>query len=218
MTVKPYLTVKNMLIYAAVALFLTITSENAASGMGVGLMLSTLFVGYPFAVGEKSNMDALYITLSVDRKSVVLGRYVYTLTLNLCAVLLATILAAAGTFIAKSFGFSTGVGSPLASIVTLSALFIIIQSIQLPLFFKFGYTKAKFFSIVPYIAMMVGYMAIMMLPNIIEQPFADSGFAKLLTVAFENAAISVVLVAAGMILIVFVSYKLSSVFYRKREF
>jgi hypothetical protein len=55
MTIKPYFTAKNLLIYAAVALFLTAVSGNISSGIGVGLMIGTAFVGYPFALCEKSN-------------------------------------------------------------------------------------------------------------------------------------------------------------------
>ena len=82
-TIKPYFTFKSILIYAVIAVFLSITSINIFSAVGFGLMMGTMFIGYPFAIGEKSNMDALYATLSVNRKTVVIGRYAFTLILNL---------------------------------------------------------------------------------------------------------------------------------------
>jgi hypothetical protein len=201
-----------MLIYAVVAIFITVTSENISSAIGVGMMLTTMFISYPFAVGEKSNMDALYITLSVNRKSVVLGRYAFSLVLNLCVILISYVLSAAGLFAASAIGIKTGIESPLAVIITLAAIFIIIQAIQLPIYFKFSYSKAKFFSMVPYVAMMAGYMSIMTLSNV------SSRLLAFVAAILENAAFAAILTTVGLMLFVFVSYKLSSAFYRKREF
>jgi len=212
-TVKPYFTVKNLLIFSVVALFLTTMSDNISSGIGVGLMIATLFVSYPFVLCEKSNLDALYTTLSVKRKTVVQGRYVFTLLLNICAVLFSFILATAGLLIAKAAGFSTGIGGEgyLESTLLLSAIFILIQCIQLPIFFKLGYTKAKVFSILPFAVMMAGYMAFMTLKNI------STGLASFLD-KLAGSGLIVPLLIALIVVIVFISYGLSVVFYRKREF
>jgi len=78
-TVKPYFTVKNLLLYGAVVLFLTIMSADISAGLGIGMMFATMHTGYPFIAGEKCNMDALYITLSAGKKTVVLGRYIFSL-------------------------------------------------------------------------------------------------------------------------------------------
>lgn len=211
MTVKPYFTMKTMLIYAVVALFLTAVSENISSGMGVGMMLGTMFMGYPFALGEKSNMDALYATLSVSRKNVVLGRYVFALLLNVCTILFSFGLGMAGLLATKVFGLTIGVGGTFAVVIALSSLFIIIQSIQLPLYFKLGYSKAKFLSIIPFAALMISYLSILTLQNI------SSGLSSFLTSVMDSG-MAIPLLFVLLLLIIFVSYRISLVFYEKREF
>ena len=212
-TVKPYLTVKNLLIFAAVAIFLTTMSGNISSGMGVGIMLGTMFISYPFAVGEKSNMDALYATLSLNRKTVVAGRYLFALAFNLCAILFSVVSALLGIVVSAVAGHEAGTGEVLLVGILLAALFIIIQAIQLPFFFKMGYTKAKFFSLVPLVALMAGYMVFMTVAKengIVRQ--IENGLAQLTGGALAGLAV------LALLLICFLSYRLSLSFYKKREF
>ena len=212
-TVKPYFTVKNLLIYAVVAIFLTTMSGNISSGMSVGIMLGTMFISYPFAVGEKSNMDALYATLSLNRKTVVTGRYLFAFAFNLCAVLFSVVFAIAGILVSGAAGLTMGKGEILLVGILLAAIFIIIQAIQLPFFFKMGYTKAKFLSLVPFVAIMTGYMVFMTASKdngIVNQ---IEGFLIRLT---SGALVGLAVLA--LFFICFLSYRLSLSFYKKREF
>jgi hypothetical protein len=45
-------------------------------------------VTYPFAVGEKNGIDSLYIFLGINRETVVIGRYLYALVIDLAFCLL----------------------------------------------------------------------------------------------------------------------------------
>lgn len=214
MTVKPYLTIKNLLIFAAVALYLSMLSGNMSSAIGVGMMLGTLFVSYPFAVGEKSNMDALYVTLSVGRKSVVLGRYIFTLSLNICAVLFALTLASVGRLIAWVAGFESGDGEAFLMVIVLAALFALIQAIQLPLYFKLGYTKAKIVSIIPLAAFVTGFTMF----NFIA--LFNKG-VTIIGVQPLSETLNGPLIVLGVVVFliaIFASYRLSVSFYKKREF
>ena len=159
MTVKPYFTPKNLLIFAGVALFISTMGGSVSSAVQVGLMLGTIFVSYPFAVGEKNGMDALYTTLSVSRKNVVLGRYVFTLAMNLCAVVFSLLLALAGLLASRLFGNSPASSDALWATLALAAIFLIVQAMQLPIYFKLGYAKAKFLSILPFAALIAGFFA-----------------------------------------------------------
>ena len=211
-TVKPYFTVKNLLIYAIIALFITAVSENFTSGICLGMFIAINFVSYPFAVGEKSNMDALYATLSADRGLVVFGRYIFALALNLSAALFFFLIGALGMLAAQIIGIRMVIGNPLVVITTVFALVIVIQSIQLPLYFRLGYTKAKFFSMVPYIAIMVGFVVFTTMAN------NNRELSVYLAYGFEKAMILAPILALALIPVVFLSYKLSLMFYNRREF
>ena len=212
-TVKPYFTVKNLLIFAVVAIFLTTMSGNVSSGMGVGIMLGTMFISYPFAVGEKSNMDALYTTLSLNRKTVVAGRYLFALAFNFCAVLFSIVFAIVGIFMSGAFGLDMGTDEILLAGILLAAIFIVIQAIQLPFFFKMGYAKAKFFSLVPFVALMVGYMTFM-------TGSKDNGIVNQIesVLARITSGMLVGFATLALLFICYLSYRLSLSFYIKREF
>jgi hypothetical protein len=214
-TIKPYFTGKNVLIYGAVALFLSVISTVEMS-LGMGVMLGTLFTSYPFAVGEKSNLDALYVTLSVNRKTVVLGRYLFTFLLNLCAISFSLVFAMLGIFGAR---FSaplqyTGDDSS-APILAMTALLLLIQSVILPIYFKFGYTKAKFISIIPLVVFMAAYGTFVSI-------FKESGIIARLSASLagilSNGALTTALTVLVLAPIVYISHSLSVAFYSKREF
>lgn len=88
---------------------------------------------------------------------------------------------------------------------------MLIKGIQLPVFFKLGYTKAKIFSILPFAVLMAGYMAFMAMQNI------SALLADFLGKLAGSDMIAPMLIAL-IFVIVFISYVLSIKFYEKREF
>ncbi len=77
-TIKPYLTVKNLIIFAMVAAAINLYMGGSAS-IGIIMAYATVYVSYPFALGEKNGVDMLYSTLSISRGNVVAGRYIFAL-------------------------------------------------------------------------------------------------------------------------------------------
>ncbi|MDR0380375.1 MAG: ABC-2 transporter permease [Oscillospiraceae bacterium] len=212
-TAKPYLKPVALLVYAAVAGFLTVQSGNLLSGIGVGLMVGTLSLSYPFAVGEKSNMDALYIALAVSRRTVVTGRYIFVLLVDLCAVVFSCLFSLAASFILPGMGVSLDTGGAFAGLAVLAALFVLIQTMQLPIFFKFGYTKAKIASVMPFVFIMAVTAA-----GLASSP---GGLAERMSAALAWAAdtpAAYVLACLAFLAFVFASYRLSLAFYKRRDF
>ena len=215
-TIKPYLTVKNLLIFGCIMVFLTVMSGNVASGLGVGLMFGTIYLGYPFALGEKSNMDALYTTLSVGRGTVVLGRYLFMLLFNLCCIIAAVVIATITLFVAGQLDFSANGLETMIAVVLLAAIFAVIQLVQLPVFFKYGYTKAKLLTFMPFVAIMVGYFLV--------TGFAGEmlGGVQILTdignFLDTNQLMIIPIILLVMCLVTFVSFKASVKVYAGRNF
>jgi hypothetical protein len=214
MTVKPYFTVRIMLLFPVLAFILSFFTGNISSAIGVGVMLGPLFNSYPFAVGEKSNMDALYVILSIGRKTVVLGRYVFALSLNICSILLSFIFGMAGLLTARVANFGSRAGEAFWLVILLAMLVAIIQAIQLPIFFKLGYAKAKFFVLVPFFVIMGCWSAFISIG--IAGEFLDNlpGFFTNTLGVGGMVALAVLI----LLLLLFASYRLSLSFYKKREF
>ena len=210
-TIKPYFTVKNLLIYGAVVLFLTVMSADISAGIGIGMMLATMHTGYPFIAGEKCNMDALYVTLSIDKKTVVLGRYIFTLLVNICFVLAVFVFSVIVMLAYGIFGHGFQTAASGGVLLLLPALFMTMQAIQLPFYFKLGYAKAKFISIIPFAALMAGYVAFTGFLG------GLSGLSETMNSVFADR-FAYLVVGAIFLAIVFASYRLSLAFYTKREF
>lgn len=214
-TVKPYFTVKNLLIYAILAIYMAVMSKSIASAIGIGMMIATLNVSYPFALAEKSNLDALYVTLGADRKTVVRGRYIFALLLNLCVVIFTLSFSTIALALTNSLGNIEEIWSVLGSTLALSAIFLIVQATQLPLFFKMSYSNAKFISLVPFFLIMALISFFIMNAQGSGMPdWVNTFVQNLASNAWTIGALGVAILAA----VVFVSYKFSLVFYKKREF
>jgi len=213
-SIKPYLTIANLLIYVAIALFITLVSGSASSGFGVGAMLGLLIIGYPFSIGEKCNLDALYITLALDRDTVVTGRYLFTFVFNACAIFACIILASAGSYIAQIINLESGGADSLGAFFLLASLFFIAQMVQLPIYFKLGYSKAKFLGIISMVAIVTLYSAV---AAIVGATGFSGGAIGTFTSALNGMGV-LVCTALLLVVVVIVTYRLSLRFYRKREF
>ena len=122
----------------------------------VALMSSNIF-----AIQEKNNLDRLYGSVSVGLKEIVLGRYVFIL-LNYLISFVAIIVIYCGFAMYQNKAIE-----PNDVILGFSLSFLtfsIITGIQMPLFFKMGYTKAKAWSLVPFIAV----MALVVVPSFVS--------------------------------------------------
>jgi len=135
-TIRPYLTIKNLLLFTAAALIMNIGTDKSTSSISFLTVYATIYACFPFAVGEKNGIDALYAILSIKRRTVVLGRYLFALTVDICAGLMAyvlTILVMLAT--QKKYDTKEVLITKLAMLVTCS----IMQAVQLPVYrFVFG--------------------------------------------------------------------------------
>jgi hypothetical protein len=215
-TVKPYFTIRTLLIFGAVALFLSAVNGSVAMSLGIGLMLGTLFTAYPFAICEQCNLDALYITLAVNRRTVVAGRYLFVLLMNAACIVFSFVFATIGVFGARAFGiFQNGGLGSIWSIVFLTGALILVQMIQLPIFFKLGYTRAKFLSILPFMLIMAAFAAF---ASLARDTSIIADFSDTLGKLFGSESLTAAILAAFLILIIFCSYRASMSVYSKREF
>ena len=211
-TIKPYLTIKNLCLFAGVALIMLVVNNSASGAIGLLMSFAALFSSYPFAIGEKSNMDVLYTTLSINRNTVVLGRYLFALILDLLAGLFTFIFSfAVLTILQKSFGGTEA----MVTILVLFLLFSVIQAVQLPIYFKLNYTKAKFVAYIPFIVLP---LAIMAGSRFFNDLFSLDQIAGLFASAAANPLTAVLLCLAIWVGIIATSYRVSVALYQKREF
>jgi len=219
-TVKPYLTIKTLPVYGLVVIFMAAMSGSTVSGISFGMVIGTMFSGFPFAVGERSNLDSLYITLSVGRKMVVAGRYLYALLINICAIAFAFVMSTVGLTAARMANINITATELTATemfwiVLVLAAVFIIVQAVQLPIYFKVGYAKAQFINIIPFVLIGIGYFVIL---NFYGKDSGSGAAINDALSAFFSSKVWGLAILAVLAILVFISYRLSAAFYNKREF
>jgi ABC-2 type transport system permease protein len=165
----------------------------------VALMVSNIFV-----IQEKNNLNRFYGSVSVRLKDIVLGRYIFVF-LNYLSSFAAIIV------IYTVFSSFQNKALPLSDVMlglSLSLLaFSLITGIQMPLFFKMGYTKAKAWSLVPFIAV----MALVVIPSFV------STLSDIVQSIMSNRGILIVGGILVSCVVQFLSYQISVTAYRKRK-
>jgi hypothetical protein len=218
LTVKQYFKPAVILFYTAIMIFSVYTFGNFIGGIGYGMFISTMIMPYPFAIGEKCNIDTLYSSLAIRKKNVVLGRFLYTLLLNAVLFLFSGVCALVTLYIKNKElpEFSLELFLTLSVMI---AVFIFIQTLQIPMFFKIGYTRAKLFSLIP--MMIVTSIGTGLLAFVRHNEF-DSNIGRfLLKIADflgKNPTGVLVIVIAFILICLYVSYKISVSVYKRREF
>jgi hypothetical protein len=211
-TVKPYLTLKNLFLLAAVLIIYSGITESLISIITITMVFAAIYSSYPFVVGDKSNIDALYSTLSIKRDTVVTGRYIFAFSLILCAGVISN--AAAFVILTVTKGGYVLTDSLFITAIMFMAFSVII-GLQMPIYFKFGYTKAKFTAYLPLLFMpLVVFLFTSVFRERVSKETADS----LTAWAYANP-IWVAVIAIGVWAVLMnLSYSISLAGYKKREF
>ena len=176
-----------------------------------------MIVSFPFGIGKPSNMDALYVTLNIDRTTVVRGRYLYSFAIIVLGFLISLALISVGLILESFFSFNLGAGTSSFTVVSPwvllihTPLVVLVQSISIPIYFKFTTRKAGGTSAALLVLMMV-YLLVLNERRGIVPRFNDFMAHPL----YVGRAILALL--AALVVVVYISYRLSLRFYMKREF
>jgi len=157
-----------------------------------------------FAIEEKNNLGRLYGTLSIRLTDIVRGRYLFVLLSYAVAALLVLLFS---TGIALYHGSAVAWDNTLLGIGVSFLVFSLIVGFQIPLFFRLGYVKAKFWSLVPFLLMML----LVIIPSLTDVMSGTVTFAQSHPVSLGLGTL-----LAG-VLFLSASCRVAVVFYRKRR-
>lgn len=155
-----------------------------------------------FAIQERNNLNRLYGSLSIKLKNIVLGRYIfifitYIITVWVIIILFCGILLLQGKPI---IGQEILIGFSISLLV-----FSFVAGIQIPAFFKLGYTKAKFWTLVPYL----GFIVWMIFSTLLKDATT--------IVPLSNQTIIILVGILLSVVFTVISYRVSIIAYRKRK-
>ncbi|MGI6004270.1 MAG: ABC-2 transporter permease [Christensenellales bacterium] len=205
-TVKPYLAGKYLALMAACLLVVGFTLKEPAIFVSIMMLWGIMYCTYPFSIGEQGNLDTLYATLAVSRRDVVAGRYLYALGIGLLAMALAVI---SGILFALPRQIPYGPDQALVQVGACMAVLVVLVSIQLPIYFKLGYAKAKMLAYLP----MFGFLLFVPFGDMLEKPLAG------MMLWISQNTLGFALICSGACLGIFtLSYTISARLYEKRDF
>lgn len=169
-----------------------------------GAWFTALMASNIFVIQEKNNLNRLYGSVSVELKDIVLGRYIFAFSnyaISLVTVIVVSLIVSLfrDMFIDVSnilLGFSLSL-----------LIFSIITGIQMPLFFKMGYTKAKLWSFIPFAVVML----------LVVLPAFVSALSGVLDFAQSHKGIFAFTCIVASCIIQFTSYHTAAIFYRKQR-
>lgn len=204
-SIKPYFTLKNLIIFLGIVIFYMFINNSPNIIISLSMIIAMIYSSFPFLVGENADIDGVYRLLSIGSRDIVIGRYILALIFYLCSFILGfvfyLIVATIKDFpIDLDILFSLGINFPV---------FAIIISLQYPIYFKYGYAKAKTWTLLPiFIIGIIGMLA----------GFFIKDFDQLINFIYQNKDLIIIISIILLILIITISIKLSVKFYKQRDF
>lgn len=204
-SIKPYLTIKNLIIFLGLGIFYMFISNSPNIIISISMIFAMIFSSYPFLVGENSGIDGLYKLLAIDSKDVVIGRYILALIFYFASSILGCIFYLIVATI-KDFPIDLDI---LFGLGINFLVFVIMICLQYPIYFKYGYAKAKTWILLPiFIIGIIGMIA----------GFFIKDFEQLINFIYQNRELIIISSIILLILIIAISMKLALKFYKKRDF
>ncbi|HIS77455.1 MAG TPA: ABC-2 transporter permease [Candidatus Merdivicinus excrementipullorum] len=165
------------------------------------MMLMVMTAMSSFNVDESAKWDGYALTLPVTREQIVGAKYLFSVGILLITGAVTTLLA----ILFDALTFHEGALSIAAGAGAVALVYLVILCVILPLYFKFGAEKARLLST---LAFLLPFFATFFLLPYVQIP--------------EGSAIPWAAVCIGVIgltvLIITLSYWISTVLYRSREF
>ena len=197
-----------MLVYVLAAI-IAIVFKVPVIAIPVVMVVAAPFISVYFFAYERNNLSKLYGILPLRRSQVVIGRYAYALLFGILNEVFSGILAAILSQI-----LNVGISSP-EFFIFFSASFLyacLYISIQLPLYFRFSFSKVYIFSNLPVylVAVFLVYL------------FKKAGFLHPLSQVIQyfssNQTMVWVLTGLGLgLILVMISGSFSWLIYQKNE-
>ena len=206
LSIKPYLTIKNLIILIGLGTLYGVLSQNPAFVLATVQMFAILFSGYPFMVGEESGIDPLYKLFSISSKDVVKGRYLLA-TVSVIIMLVVGVVMA--MLIGLAYPMEDLFNGLLLAALCIGMISLIIIFIEYPIYFKYGYKKGKTLTAVPMLLLAIGAVC---------STYFHESLKSILQFLVMSPFMAMAVICIIFIIIIGVSLQLSNKLYARRDF
>jgi len=143
-TVSPYR--RQLLPLVGVAAILSAVSTDSVVVVLAGAVFGSATASYPFAVGDKYDLDTLRAVLPVPRGLLVAARYLFAAGVYLVVGALATALA---LLAAAAREQPVDAGALLTALAVGFGTYAVLAGLQLPVYYALGYTRGRMVAFLP---------------------------------------------------------------------
>lgn len=182
--VRPY--GRQMLLLLTFAAGLGFLMEDPSIVVSMSAVFTVLVASYPWVVAEANDLETLYAVLPLRRSALVLGRYLFSVTLFLGATVVATGLALAAAGVRGDLPTP----SDLALLGAASfAVYALMVGVQYPMYMALGYAKARLVATLPFLVLVAGI--VLALPHLDVERLPSPAVAIPLLLAVGTVALTV---------------------------
>lgn len=189
------------------------SSDMAQSAyMAAAIGITYMFIQYSCSIDDQNKSEKILNSLPISRKKIVLSKYGAIMLFSMLSVI---VVGLAGMLISKlSFTYIRII--ELENIVPILSIAWMLAAIYLPVYFKFGYIKAKVFNMIIFFIFFFGPM---LAKSYLQKYTGSSSMESILDSIASNGPIAIagITLFTAMILVI-VSAIISTKIYSNREF
>lgn len=204
-SMKPYMTFKNFAVMTFIAFLYMYIMKSPVITISMAMLFGIIFSSYPFLLGDNSGIDGLYRIYGIGSRELVIARYIL-------AGIIFVLVSIFGIFYYLLIAVYKDwpIGPDVFFMIGVNFIFFALMvSFQYPIYFKYGYTKAKTFGLIPIYVIGILGMAI---------GFFKDYLMDFFLILLGHKEIMVLGLIGIVLIAIFLSIKLSIKFYKKRDF
>lgn len=142
--VKPYLKVISFTMLLPIAF--TAINRSITTGVSFAMCFIAMTTGYPFSITEKNSMERLLRILPIKKGELVIGRYLFVLTLGILAL---TVSLVTHPIVLGVMGEAVRSEDLIEAAAGGLFLFTLYTVFQIPGYYKYGSIKGRIFMYIP---------------------------------------------------------------------
>mgnify|MGYP000911694830 CR=1 FL=1 len=209
-TIKPYR--RSLYLLLGLGFVIGFVFNKSVSTFSSVLMMGLVIItSYPFSIGDKYGLDIFYATLSVNRRDVVTGRYLFVICLELIGIGFVSLMV---WLLNRLFAAGIPFSEVMLTLSVLIAVNSVMTAFQYPIFFRLGYARSKAYSYIPFVLV---FVVIGMLPTIMKTFRWSVDWAAVGQFLEAKPFLLIGVSAATGLLALAVSWLLSVKFYEERD-
>jgi ABC-2 type transport system permease protein len=186
-------------VFLPVFMLIAFSNEPEAAYVAGALAVTYVLIAGACVYDDKNNSAVLWCSLPIPRRTIVLGKYFAALIFMVVGIVIVAIYG----IVLQSFSL------PILTVKDISGIFFTTASfmaLYFPIYFKFGYAKSRYFSIIIYVLMFMS-------PKLAIEQFKNN--PNLL--AWLQSMRAGLLVALVAVLLLIISYFISVVIYQNKD-